>query len=51
MVGRAARSIIVSARSDSLAATGMPPMMVEQVAETLLVGHAAGHTASIVNAR
>ena len=30
---------------------GMPAMTVEQVAEMLLVGHAAGHTASIVNAR
>jgi hypothetical protein len=30
---------------------GMPEMTVEQIIEMLLVGHAAGHTASIVNAR
>ncbi|HLB23253.1 MAG TPA: DinB family protein [Dehalococcoidia bacterium] len=30
---------------------GMPEMTVEQVIEMLMVGHAAGHTQSIVNAR
>jgi hypothetical protein len=30
---------------------GAPEMSVEQVIEMLMVGHAAGHTASIVNAR
>jgi hypothetical protein len=30
---------------------GMPPMTVEQITEMLLIGHAAGHTASIRNAR
>jgi hypothetical protein len=30
---------------------GAPEMSVEQVIELLMVGHAAGHTASIVNAR
>jgi hypothetical protein len=31
--------------------TGMPEMSVEQVIEMLMIGHAAGHTASIKNAR
>jgi hypothetical protein len=30
---------------------GMPEMTVEQIVEMLLVGHPAGHTQSIVNAR
>jgi hypothetical protein len=30
--------------------TGMPEMTIEQVTEMLLIGHPAGHTASITNA-
>lgn len=31
--------------------TGMPEMSIEQVVEMLMIGHTAGHTASIKNAR